>query len=428
MSPSDDGHVIVYDTNHDGNQRVIKGFLLAVGALAFGGALSPSSVSGSPATPSLVRGTVTSVTIRYVAGQLANEPGGCNHVPLCRSELALSRLKRVRYGAWEARHLTARLNHLKWVGDSVYPCPLSLGNGYRLGLSHPRGSITVVFVAQSGCRFASAAGEVHASRWATSKLFGRLRQLLTARNEGSEAGRCPTGWTCAGGRGGPSVRIRLSSGTGPNMVRGTRWPPGKPVAVRFLQGLGQPRDWLATRYPAVTGLALRPSAHGSFAFTIPLAGACDFTAAVEASTGSGALHLVPRVMCHEEPAPNPPLESFAVTDGQYVRAIYARDHVSTRYSLPLTPGRPFTPPLNRRTAISIARRTADAGPRSIVTTRHGLTSVGPSGLWTDVWEAWVGSVRVPHWGQGHEIVTMVRDGQRGSFTKRGQILATWYAP
>jgi hypothetical protein len=132
--------------------------------------------------PSLVTGSVSTVTIRYLPGVLKRDRGLCRQSASCRAELdaelALAKLPPSIYGAWEARHLLARLNHLKMVGPGAYPCPLDLGNGYVARFTGPAGKVTKVSVAQSGCQWATVVNRRSAARWSTPSLAGRLHHLL----------------------------------------------------------------------------------------------------------------------------------------------------------------------------------------------------------------------------------------------------------
>jgi len=88
---------------------------------------TPASASSKP---KLVNGHVVSVTIRYKSGDLRREGPPCKQIQGCRADIALSKLPPATYGAWEARHLAWRINHLEVVGSEVYPCPLGFGNEY----------------------------------------------------------------------------------------------------------------------------------------------------------------------------------------------------------------------------------------------------------------------------------------------------------
>ncbi len=231
---------------------------------------------------------------------------------------------------------------------------------------------------------------------------------------------------CTGVPGGPNLRLSFN-GTGVH-VSGKDWPASRQVDISFWQRLGFV-GVKTSRRAALTGLILDGN-QGNFRFSLPREGFCSYWALLTARSGQYKLQL-PRpsgVFCHERPSPIPPIETFRVHAGHYVRAIYARSFVRQRYSLTLASGWPAGPRLGREKALSIARKTAKASTSAPVWAKRGTTGVGLAGLGTGVWEVWVGGVQVPGYGLGHEVVLIVLSTQNGSPPKLGTVLATWFAP
>ena len=218
------------------------------------------------------------------------------------------------------------------------------------------------------------------------------------------------------------------------IISGTGWRAGRRVWVRFTQpSLVWGARLADIPYPAVTGLVVEANQTGRFVLAAPDESPCamDSTVTVRDSRPDSVVRLSPRVLCHERPHPNPPAEQFEVRTGRYLRAIFVGNHIRERYELQL--GRPgtvehWTKPISRSKAVAIALHHVSVAARPRVIAQSGCTGVGPGGLYTQLWQVWVDSIRVPHWGLGHEVLLVVKAVQRGDNLRPGRVLASWYTP
>lgn len=227
---------------------------------------------------------------------------------------------------------------------------------------------------------------------------------------------------------GPSLHLYWTKRGTAVTLDGRNWPADKPVQVRMRHNLGLvgPRS---TRPAAVTGLVLMSSDEGRFRVVMANESPCPFDASIVARSERYVVERSsPDIRCMETPEPNPPVENFRVAIGGYVRAIYAHRLIHARYSFPLSHHWQWKHPLDRSIAISVARRVANVGSFAPVTTSRGTTAVGLAGLWTGVWQVWVAGIEVPGYGRGHEVMLIVRATQGPMSGRRGQVLASWYAP
>lgn len=133
--------------------------------------------------PRLVRGRVVSVHIDYTPGMLTTVHPCPHAMTSCHAAAALAARGLVKYGAWEAAHLAARLNHLRRLLPTPLPynCPLSWGDGYTVRFIHPSGLVTTLDVPASGCTWVTNDRAPRATRWANPDLLHRLGMLVMDR-------------------------------------------------------------------------------------------------------------------------------------------------------------------------------------------------------------------------------------------------------
>jgi hypothetical protein len=80
-------------------------------------------------------------------------------------------------------------------------------------------------------------------------------------------------------------------------------------------------------------------------------------------------------------------------------------------------------------SVKDAHHLEDVGPSAPAAATRGSIGVGDAGIWTGVWELWVGNVHVPGYGRGHMVVIVTMSTQAGiSHPRRGQVIASWFAP